>query len=400
MDRRHFLGAAAAAALYPHRAFARSSARIALLLPLTGEHAPLGQMLHGMALAAVDAVNRGKLAGERMVTVTTEDWASDPRRFDALARRLTAGEGRAASVFGPCPHASRVELGRYLDQVDGLLWDPAGYEGGECSGGILHGGPTPHQSLTQLLPFMAQEVGRRFLLVSGDGAYSRALSRAARWGLERMNAVVVAEARDDRLAWLHKIGRERIDVVFCSLEGAALVEFLQAAHAARVDPLDTPIASPTMTELESRFAAGHVACQPYFADFRSLGNDRFLAGLRRRLGPAFAPNAVGEALWGQIHLFASAVAMLDDIDPHPVLVREAARGREVLLPQGRVRVEAHSPHLTLWPKIAVAEANGRFKIIARSQNPVSSRPFWGGAGACPEPVQDRDTRLDYSDNPS
>ncbi|MBX9635522.1 MAG: ABC transporter substrate-binding protein, partial [Magnetospirillum sp.] len=215
------------------RVWARPSVRLALLLPLTGAEAPLGQMLHGAALAAVDAVNRGNLAGGRQLMVQVEDWGSDPRRFDALARRLMVGEARAAVLFGPCPQGLRAELGRALDQADGVLWDPSGYEGGECSSGILHGGPTPHQSLTQLLPFMAKEVGQRFLLVSGNGAYSRALCRAARWGLERINAVVVAEAQthDDRMAWLGKIRRERIDVIFCSLEGVALVEFLKAYHA-------------------------------------------------------------------------------------------------------------------------------------------------------------------------
>lgn len=390
MDRRHFLTAAAAAALFPRFAAARPSARMVLLLPLTGQHAPLGQMLHGMAVAAVEAVNQGRLAGERVVTASVEDWASDPRRFDALVRHLTTGEGRAAGVFGPCPHALRVDLGRYLDQVDGVLWDPAGYGGGECSGGMIHGGPTPYQSLKQLLPFMAQEVGRRFLLVGGDEPYGRALCRAARWGLDRMGATVVAEAetRDDRLAWLLKIKQERIDVVFCSLEGSALVEFLQAAQDARLDPLETPIASPTLTEVESRFAVGHVACQPYFAGLRSLGNDRFLTNLRRRFGPAFTPTAMGEALWGQIHLFAMAVALLDDVAPHPMLVREAARGHEILLPQGRVRLETDNLHLTLWPKIAVAAQGGGFKVIARSENPLRPLPFWADAGACPAPAQD------------
>lgn len=398
MDRRQFLSGAAGAtltAVVPHRvlARARASVRLALLLPLTGAEASLGQMLHGIALAAVDAVNRGRLAGGRSLSMVVEDWGSDPRRFDVLVRRLSVGEGRAASLFGPCPHALRVELGRFLDQVDGLLWDPAGYEGGECSGGILHGGPTPYQSLKQLLPFMAQEVGPRFLLVSGEGAYSRALARVARWGLDRMGASVVAEAvtPDDQFSWLKKIRRERIDVIFCSLEGSALVAFLRAYSASRMNPLDNPIASPTMTELETRIAgagvaAGHVACQPYFAGLRTLGNDRFLAGLRQRLGPAFVPNAMAEALWGQIHLFARAVAALDDIDPHPLLVREAAKGREVLLPQGRVSLDPDSLHLALWPKIAVAEADGMFKVIARSQVPVRSLPFWGGVGACPEPI--------------
>lgn len=395
MNRRRFLmGAGASLACGP--ALARLPVRVVALLPLTGEHAALGRMLHGIALVAAEAVNRGKLAGHRALVVQVEDWRSDPRHFAALTHRFATGEGRPAGLFGPCPDGSRAELGEFLDQVNGVLWDPAGYEGAECSGGILHGGPTPHQSLTQLLPFMAQEVGRRFLLVGGGGAYSRTLDRVAAWALDRMDATVIgrADTPADRVSWLAKLRRERVDVVFCSLQGRALVEFLAAYGAAGLDPREIPIASPTMTELEAGAAGpgvaeGHVACQPYFCGWKTLGNDRFLADLRRRLGRGFIPNAMAEALWGQLHLFAGAVAALNDVDPHPLLVREAARGREILLPQGRVRVEADTLHPLLWPKIAVAEHDGAFKVIARARDAIRPLPFWGASGGlCPAPILD------------
>lgn len=377
------------AGMLPGRATARPVARIVLLLPLSGEDAALGQMLHGIAAAAIDAVNKGRLAGARALVAQVEDWRSDPARFDALARRLAAGEGRAASLFGPCPPSGRGPLGTYLDQVDGLLWDPAGYEGGECSGGIIHGGPTPNQCLKQALPFLCAEVGRRFLLVGDEGIHSRALNRVARWALGRIGATVVAEATDDPASWLLRVRRERIDVIFCSLQGKRLAGILRAYRAAKLDPLERPIFAPTMTELDTRMvggrlAAGHVACQPYFAGLRTLANDRFLVALRRRLGPAFVPTAVAEALWGQIHLFARAVSVLDDVDPHPVLVREAARDSEVALPQGRVRLEGENLHAALWPKIGVAENDGSFKVIARSDRRLGAEPFWGPPqGVCP-----------------
>ncbi|MCR6631828.1 MAG: transporter substrate-binding protein [Magnetospirillum sp.] len=393
MDRRHFLmGAAMAVGLGPGRAlarnFSRAPARVALLLPLTGAAAALGQLLQGTALAAADAINRAGLGGERAVQLQIEDWASEPRRFDALARRFATGEGRPAAVFGPCPGGLREELGRYLDAVDGVLWDPGGYEGGECSAGILHFGPTPHQSLTQALPFLAAELGGRFLLVPGEGSHARGLSRLSRWALGRMGAEVVGEADpDNRQAWLARAGREQVNVVICTLEGSELADFLRAYAALRLDPQAMPIFNPLMTELDVRavgpaLAAGHVACQPYFADWRTLGNDRFQAALGKRLGPDMVPTVQAEALWGQLHLFAAAIAALDDVTPHPMLVREAARGREVLLPQGRVRLDGATLHPGLWPKLAVATPEGGFKVIARSERPIPARPFWGwGEGA-------------------
>lgn len=392
MDRRHFLAGSLAilSALAPVRApartGARSPARIALLLPLSGDHAAQGRLLHGAALAAIDAVNGAGLGGSRQVVAQVEDWHSDPHRFDALIRKFGSGEGRPAALFGPCPQRWRAQLGGWLDSVDGVLWDPQGYEGGECSGGIVHFGPTPHQSLTQALPYMAAEVGRRFLLVPGEEPYGRGLARVARWALKRMDAELVGEANDgNRLNWLSRLRRERVNVVVCTLEGAELADFLRAYAWQRLDPQEIPILSPTFGELElemagAAVAAGHVACQPYFADWRSPRNNRFLAALRRRLGPAAQPNAQAEALWGQIHLFAAAIAALDDVGPHPLLVREAARGRQVQLPQGPVRLDTATLHPRLWPKLAVATPEGGFKVIARSDRPVDPVPFWGLPG--------------------
>ena len=57
MDRRTFLSgtAAALAVMAAPPARSRRIARIVLPLPLTGPQAVLGRMLHGTALAAVDA---------------------------------------------------------------------------------------------------------------------------------------------------------------------------------------------------------------------------------------------------------------------------------------------------------------------------------------------------------
>ena len=389
MDRRTFLSgtAAALAVMAAPPARSRRIARIVLPLPLTGPQAVLGRMLHGTALAAVDAANRAGLGGHAAVAVQVEDTRSDPSRFEMLVRQFATGDGRPAAVFGCCPDDLRPGLGAWLDSVDGVLWDPQGYEGGECSAGIVHFGPTPYQSLSQALPFLAAEVGRRFLVVGGDGPRAAGLARVARWAVGRMDAELVGEGNaENRLAWLGRARRERVDVIVCTLEGAALAAYLQAYAAARLDPLNIPMLCPAMTELEvaqagPALAAGHVSCQPYFAGWRSLGNDRFLAALRPRLG-GVRPTALAEALWGQVLVFAAAVSRLDGLDLHPVLVREAARGGETLMPQGRVKLDEDSLHPRLWPKVAVASEDGDFKVIARARQAVAPLPFWGLGTTC------------------
>lgn len=382
MNRRTFLLSAAAAALGARR----SPVRAALLLPLSGAQAGQGRLLHAVALAAAEAVNHALPPGGRPVALQVEDWQSDPRRFDQLVRRFAAGEGRPAALMGPCPHALRPEIGAFLDAMDAVLWDPQAHGGGECSPGILHFGPSPHQTLSQALPYLAGEVGGRFLLVAGEGGYGAALARVGRWALSRMNAELVGEAEPGgRQAWLRRLKRERIDVVLCTLEGAELVEFLGGYAEAHLDPAAQPILAPALTEIEARaagpLAAGHVSCQPYFAAWRTLGNDRFLAALRRHTPEP--PNALAEALWGMIHLFAQSAAALGEMPAHPLLLREAARGREVLLPQGRVLLEPDTLHPRLWPKLAVANGDGGFKVIARSNHAVAPLPFWGVERNCP-----------------
>ncbi|MGE5478050.1 MAG: transporter substrate-binding protein [Bacteroidales bacterium] len=406
MDRRNFLLGCTAAGLVPGcawaRAFSRAPARAVLLLPLTGERAALGSLLHATALAAADSVNRAGLGGRRAIELRVEDWRSDPRRFDALIRQLGSGEGRAAALIGPCPSQSRAETAAWLVANDAVLWDPMPHSGGICGDGILSLGSTPYQSLSQSLGFMAAEVGRRFLLVPGDSGYGRELGEVARWAIGRMDAELLGVAgAHERRHWLARLRRERADVVVCTLEGAELADFLHAYAEARLDPRETPILAPTMTELDVALAGGavaegHVACQPYFAAMATLGNDRFLAALRRRLAPGQVPTAQAEAMWGLLHLFARAVGALDDLDPHPILVREAARGQDVLLPQGRVRLDPATLHPYLWPKLAVVTADGGFKVIARSDRPVAPLPFWGRA-ACPATPEMVDARLEWSE---
>ncbi|HSV28046.1 MAG TPA: transporter substrate-binding protein, partial [Candidatus Omnitrophota bacterium] len=285
------------------------------------------------------------------------------------------------SVFTLPADGCRDDARRFVERYDGLLWDAAANEGGSCSKHVLHGGPTPHQSLKHLVPWMAGRAGERFVVAGGTDVLGRELARVARSTLARIGIKPVGVATDVdgavRLA-------AQADVVLSTRSGAAAVELMRAHRAAGIKAI---IASPTLGEIEvaaaGRDAIGHVAAQPYFASWISPANWRFLDRMRRRHGARVTPSASAEAIWTQIALFGTALSHLSDTDVHPLNIREAVKGVRVEAPQGLVELEAESLHARLWPKIAVVEPSGRLGIVARARQAVRPLPYWAHANrAC------------------
>ena len=361
---------------------------VGLLLPLSGPDSDLGAAMRDTALMAVDEVNRARR--RHRLAAFVEDGAGERPAFCRALDRLT-GDRRAASVFGLCPPEARPDLLRRIEDRQSLFWDPAPTPGGECSGYIVHGGPTPHQSLKNLIPWLAEQVGGRFLLVGTDLPWPAELVRVAREMAEEVDAEVVAPPRllppghAEFSAELEPARRGEADVVLAFLTGRSLVAFLRQYRAAGVDPLACPVASPTLTEREvaaagPAVAADAIAAAPYFADWQSPANRLFLQHLRRFSPRHCVPGALAEAIWTQVHLFAATLDRLEAGDVAPSTVREAARDCQVAAPKGTVRVDGATLHSLLWPKIAVVEPSGQFRVLERTVAPVPPLPFWAWPG--------------------
>lgn len=395
MRRRVFLEAAAGlagAAAFPRPARAsRPPLRLGLALPLSGAEAAQGQSVQEAVVLALNALQRRL---PRPIELHVEDTASDIARFGRALRGLVLDE-RVHTVLAPCPSDLRQAAVSFMEATGNLLWDPAPYEGGECSRHVIHGGPTPHQHLRHMVPWMMEQVGRRFLFVGSDLPHPRECLRVAADLLGRAGGtplgppLVVPPGHEDFSHVIRRIRRDRVDVVFSSLVGASQAGFLRQYREARLDPLEIPVASPTLGELDMAAAgpailAGHVAVAPYFMDWDSPENTAFLERWRKRGGGRRPPpNAVAEAAWFQLHQMVRALEALGPGDLHPINLREAAKERQVLAPQGPVWVDADSLHTMLWPKIAVAEASGRFKVLAHPKAAVAPHPTWGyGGGRC------------------
>ncbi len=382
MNRRSFLVASAMAIATPAQAMA--PVVIGLLLPLSGPDAALGQSMREAALLAVDDCNRTTRGLRPAIVPVVEDSGADPRRFLARLTHLLS-EKKIVSVFGLCPPAARGPMMALLQQSENLFWDCGPSEGGECSKHVIHGGPTPHQSLAQLLPWLVEQAGARLFLVGTDQPRPAELLRVARMMAGEIGANVVGPAEllppghTDFAATVARVQSSHVDVVISTLLDSSAVAFLRQYRAAGIDPLDIPVASPTLSAAivaaNPAAALGAIACAPYFTEWLSPANALFLQRLRQH-GSTTSPGGETEAAWFLIKLFAAALDNLGGGDIAPLNLREAAKNCTVDAPQGQVRIEADTLYATQWPKIAVVETGGRFKILARSDEALHPLPFW------------------------
>ncbi|MBI5163547.1 MAG: transporter substrate-binding protein [Magnetospirillum sp.] len=357
---------------------------------MSGPDAACGRMVRDAALLAIDEANR---SGRRTaLAASVADSGSRSARFLATLGRLAAEPGMTA-VLGPCPSGLRAEVKGVLERSEAVLWDPGPNEGGLCSRYFVHGGPTPHQSLKHLMPWLVEEIGRRVLFIGSDEPHARELVRvgiavlAAAGGAAVGKPELIPAGHTDFTAVLRRIRRERVEVVFSALTGVSAAAFLQSYRAAGFRHSELPVASPTLSEqvvaaAGAKAAAGAVAAQPYFAAWTSAENARFVNALRHR-GARQQPTAMAEAAWFQIRLMAAALDRLEGSPLSPLVLREAAGDAAVAAPQGRVMLESDSLYTRLWPKIAVVEPSGRFKVLARSSEAIRPLPYWAQPGlAC------------------
>ena len=100
-----------------------------------------------------------------------------------------------------------------------------------------------------------------------------------------------------------------------------------------------------------------------------------MAAYKKRWGDDKVTHFVSEACYFQMYMFKQAVEKLANSDITPDNIREAVKGVEVVAPQGKVRIEKENLHTWLWPKIAVAKADGQFEILKDSTEWKAPDPY-------------------------
>jgi branched-chain amino acid transport system substrate-binding protein len=358
--------------------------RVGVLFSRTGVTAVIEETQLRGTLLAIEEINAsGGINGRELVPIIY-DPGSDERNFARLADHLLTDDG-VTMIFGCYTSSSRKAVLPIVERRNGLLWYPTLYEGFEYSPNIIYTGAAPNQNSVELADFLVERYGPRFYLIGSDYIYPRESNRIMRDLLRQRRGTVVGEhyldlhARPSEFRLLmREVRRSAPDVIFSTVVGQATVYLYQAYAEAGFDTRVMPIASLTTSEAENALmgpdvASGHITAAPYFEGLNNPNDTSFTARYHQRFGQDQHTNFCVEAAYFQVHVFATALAEVNSMDPD--VLRPVVLTTDFEAPQGHIAIDRESGHTNLWTRIGRARADGRFEVVRESCRAVRPDPY-------------------------
>ncbi|ARE82655.1 aliphatic amidase expression-regulating protein [Roseovarius mucosus] len=362
----------------------KTPVKIGFLYSRTGVTSVVESQQREAAILAVEEINQdGGLLGEELL-FSGCDTRSNPAAFRAEGARLLSEE-RVDALFGCYMSSCRKAVLQTVNDHKSTLFYPTHYEGFEYAKGCIYSGATPNQSAKWLADFMTQTYGGRFFFVGSNYIFPYEINRLMRDLLSNRGADVVDEvyiplgsSGDEIDCVINRIKQSQPVIVFSTLVGTDAVDFYRAYDNAGFDRTIMPICSvtagePEMAAMGRSAAEGNIKAAPYFSVIDSDVNRRFVTRFRERFGEEASLCAEAEAAYFQIKLFAEAVRQAGGTDRDDLLRVLPTFSLEA--PQGLVRVDAATNHTVLWPRVAIVDADGKFRIVREASSPVIPSPY-------------------------
>ncbi|MBI3373935.1 MAG: ABC transporter substrate-binding protein [Betaproteobacteria bacterium] len=373
--------------------------RIGILHSLSGAVADTEGVLKDVALMAIEEINaRGGILGTRVEAIAV-DPASQWPLFAEKARQLLA-QHKVDVVFGCWTSVSRKAVLPVFQELNGLLFYPAPYEGEELSRYVFYTGATPNQlAIPAAEHLMSREGGgaTRWVLIGNDYVLPRVTNKILRAFLsskgvgERdiIEGYMPFGPYDYRgaAATIKTFAAGGKTAVISTLLGDSNVPFHQelanqGLTSANLRVLSLSIGEEELRNLDARPLAGHLAAANYFMSLGNPENDEFkqkwadyakakdLAGQKDK--PLTTDAMV--ATYVGINLWKLAVERAGSFDVERVAA--AMSGQTLRSPTGdELKMDEKNHHLQKPLFIGEVMANGQFNVLWKTPGPIKAQPW-------------------------
>ncbi|NUB45933.1 transporter substrate-binding domain-containing protein [Fertoebacter nigrum] len=334
-----------------------------------------------LAIAEINAM--GGILGRRVEAVFR-----DPKSTPALYRSHASDlcrEERVQVIFGGHMSSTRKAMLPEIEAHNAVLFYPTLYEGFEYSRHCVYTGAAPNQNSVPMVDYLHANFGERMFVVGSDYVYPYESNRIVADLMRSKGGKVVDEfyvpldLRAENVAELiARIRAHNPDMIYSTVVGDGIVPFYTAYREAGFDPATCPIASQSTSEVDVArmppgVAEGHIIAAPFFDTLRNPGSLAFARAFRLAAGGPVAATAPAEAAYFSVHLYAAALALAGDDGIAALL--PALYEVEVDAPQGAVRVDRHTNHTHLWPRVARVREGAPYDIVSHPTERVPPDPY-------------------------
>jgi urea transport system substrate-binding protein len=374
---------AAAAAAPTAAAMTSGEIKVGILHSLSGTMSISEVSVKDAEIMAIEEINAaGGVLGKQIVPVI-EDGASDWPTFAEKAGKLLDVD-KVAIVFGCWTSASRKAVLPVFESKKGLLYYPVQYEGLEASPNIFYAGATTNQQIIPSVDFLLKEKKKtKFFLLGSDYVFPRTANKIIKAQLKDAGIEVVGEeytplGATEYSTVISKITASGADVVYNTLNGDSNVAFFKQLKdagltAEQLLTLSVSVAEEEIRGIGPENMVGHLTAWNYFQTTSTPENTTFVAAYKKKYGDNRVTDDPIEAAYFMVYLWAAAVtkAGTTDVDA----VRAAAKGLTYQAPEGLVTFDGENQHVSKIARIGEAQADGMFKEIWTSGEPIKPDPF-------------------------
>lgn len=357
--------------------------KVGVLFSLSGATAVTEKGMANATLMAIDEINaNGGVKGKKLIPVQ-EDLASEPSVAATKAKKLLL-EDKVAAIVGCYTSASRQAVLPIVEQNNGLLVYPTLYEGEEYSKNIIYTGATPNQQLQDYVPWLVNNVGKKFFFIGSDYIYPAETNKQVKALLKQQGGEVVGEqyvpiGHSEFSSVVNKIKAAKPDVVFSDLVGDSVSAFYKQYKDFGMDPKKVPIASPITAEtdvasMSKDVAAGNISSYGYFQTLDTPENKKFVEAYHNKFGKDEPITDVHESAYFSTYLLKLALEKVQDPSDTNKLINAFA-GLEFNAPEGKIKVDEKNHHTWLHSRIAKVGDDGQFHVIVNSDKLIHPEPW-------------------------
>jgi urea transport system substrate-binding protein len=247
-----------------------------------------------------------------------------------------------------------------------LVIYPTYYEGGHCEKYLVCTGQIPNQSIDPFVPWIFENVGSTFYVAGSDYVWPRDTAKALRTTVEAAGGQILGEeyfpfGTTDFSSVFNRVRDAQPEVFWTMMAGSDAVAFVKQYASTG---LDIQVCTNGLDELFGAAVpeiAGTISNQSYFMTLDTPANNAFVDAFQTKFGADKRINAISEATYDAIYLYARAIEEAGSTEVEPVL---AALGTvEFDAPQGKVNIDPENQHMLTNSIIGRADERGMFAII-------------------------------------
>ncbi|MEL6752534.1 MAG: ABC transporter substrate-binding protein, partial [Pseudomonadota bacterium] len=273
----------------------------------------------------------GGLLGRQLEAVVVDPASDWPLFAEKTRELLTVHE--VDVIFGASASVSRKSLLPVIEELNGLLFYPAQYEGEESSKNIFYTGATPNQQAIPATDYFLDELGvEKFALLGTDFVYSRTTNNILEsYLLDKgipgedifVNYTPFGHSDWSRIiADVRALGADGKKVgIISTINGDANVHFYNELAAKGISARDIPVVALSVGEQElsslgTSTLVGHLAAWNYFQSADTEANKAWVAEWKQRMGEDSVTNDPMEAHYIGFNMWVNAVteAGTTDVD--------------------------------------------------------------------------------------